>query len=41
VRIVTVDRLGDGFLQAVESGDWLSIKENGTVTRQGNRRVRS
>lgn len=31
MRIVTIDQLGDAFLQAVKSGDRLSIQEDGTV----------
>ena len=31
VRIVTIDQLGDEFLQIAKSGDTLSIKENGLV----------
>jgi predicted aconitase with swiveling domain len=30
-RIITVDLLGDEFLDAVKSGDTVSIKEDGTV----------
>jgi predicted aconitase with swiveling domain len=33
-RIVTVDQLGDEFLQAIKEGDWLSVREDGTVTIQ-------
>jgi len=31
VRIITLDQLGDEFLQIVKSGDKLSIEENGKV----------
>lgn len=31
-RIVTVDRLGDEFLESVREGDWLTVREDGTVT---------
>jgi predicted aconitase with swiveling domain len=30
-RIVTVDQLGEEFLQAIRNGDWVVIKENGVV----------
>lgn len=30
-RLVTVDRLGDGFLQAVHTGDTVTVEEDGTV----------
>ena len=30
-RIVTIDMLGDEFLQTVETGDPITIKEDGTV----------
>jgi predicted aconitase with swiveling domain len=30
-RIITIDLLGDEFLEAVKSGDTVSIKEDGTV----------
>ena len=30
-RVVTIDLLGDDFLDAVKSGDTVSIKEDGTV----------
>jgi hypothetical protein len=30
-RIITIDLLGDEFLEAVKSGDPISIKEDGTV----------
>ncbi|UCF28847.1 MAG: DUF126 domain-containing protein [Chloroflexota bacterium] len=30
-RICTVDRLGDQFLQAVQDGDCLEVREDGTV----------
>ncbi len=30
-RIVTVDRLGDEFLETVVEGDWLTVREDGTV----------
>ena len=30
-RIITVDLLGDEFLEAVKTGDPISIKEDGTV----------
>jgi hypothetical protein len=30
-RIVTVDSLGDEFLDTVKMGDQISIKEDGTV----------
>jgi predicted aconitase with swiveling domain len=31
-RVITIDLLGDEFLDAVKSGDPISIKEDGTVT---------
>jgi predicted aconitase with swiveling domain len=31
MRIVTVDQLGGEFLKTIKSGDWVVIKENGTV----------
>ena len=31
-RIVTVDRLGDEFLNSVKDGDWISVCKDGTVT---------
>jgi predicted aconitase with swiveling domain len=31
MRIVTVDQLGGEFLKTIRSGDWVVIKENGTV----------
>ncbi len=33
-RIVTVDQLGDAFLELVRDGDRIVIRENGTVTIQ-------
>mgnify|MGYP001553575124 FL=1 len=30
-RVITVDLLGDEFLEATKSGDPISIKEDGTV----------
>ncbi len=30
-RICTIDRLGEGFLNAVQDGDWLEVREDGTV----------
>ncbi len=30
-RVITIDLLGDEFLEAVKSGDPVSIKEDGTV----------
>ena len=30
-RVITIDRLGDDFLEAVNTGDPISIKEDGTV----------
>jgi hypothetical protein len=30
-RIITVDLLGDEFLEAVKTGDPIAIKEDGTV----------
>jgi hypothetical protein len=30
-RVVTIDLLGDDFLEAVKSGDTVSIQEDGTV----------
>jgi len=30
-RIITVDQLGDAFLDIVKSGDWVEIYENGIV----------
>ncbi len=30
-RVITVDLLGDEFLEAVKTGDPISIKEDGTV----------
>ena len=33
-RICTLDRLGDGFLESVKDGDWIAIREDGTVTVQ-------
>jgi predicted aconitase with swiveling domain len=32
IRIVTVDLLGDDFMETVKTGDPISIKEDGTVT---------
>ncbi len=34
-RIVTVDQLGDEFLETVKDGDWIVIREDGTVIIQG------
>jgi predicted aconitase with swiveling domain len=34
VRIVTVDRLGDEFLAAVNDGDRIEVREDGTVQLQ-------
>jgi hypothetical protein len=31
-RIVTVDMLGDEFLNTVIEGDWITIYDDGTVT---------
>ena len=31
-RVITIDLLGDEFLETVKSGDPISIKEDGTVT---------
>jgi uncharacterized membrane-anchored protein len=33
-RIVTVDQLGDEFLESVKDGDRIVIREDGTVTIQ-------
>lgn len=33
-RICTVDQLGDEFLESVKDGDWIVIREDGTVTVQ-------
>jgi predicted aconitase with swiveling domain len=33
-RICTVDQLGEEFLESVEDGDWIVIREDGTVTIQ-------
>jgi len=33
-RIVTVDQLGDSFLEIVKDGDWIVINENGMVSIQ-------
>jgi predicted aconitase with swiveling domain len=33
-RICAVDQLGDEFLESVEDGDWIVIREDGTVTIQ-------
>jgi len=30
-RICTIDQLGEGFLLAVQDGDWLEVREDGTV----------
>jgi hypothetical protein len=30
-RVITIDLLGDEFLDTVKSGDTVSIKEDGTV----------
>lgn len=30
-RVVTVDRLGQEFLDAVHDGDWIEVREDGTV----------
>ena len=30
-RVITIDLLGDDFLETVKSGDPISIKEDGTV----------
>jgi hypothetical protein len=30
-RVITIDLLGDDFLEAVKSGDTVSIQEDGTV----------
>jgi uncharacterized membrane-anchored protein len=30
-RIITIDQLGDEFLEAVKTGDKIAIKEDGTV----------
>ena len=30
-RVITIDQLGDEFLDTVKSGDPISIKEDGTV----------
>jgi predicted aconitase with swiveling domain len=34
-RIYAVDQLGEEFLQSVNDGDWIVIKEDGTVTVEG------
>jgi predicted aconitase with swiveling domain len=31
-RIVTIDRLGDEFMALVKEGDWIAVREDGTVT---------
>ena len=31
-RIATIDLLGDEFLETVREGDWLTLREDGTVT---------
>jgi predicted aconitase with swiveling domain len=31
-RIVTIDRLGDEFLNTVKDGDWISVGKDGKVT---------
>jgi hypothetical protein len=31
-RIYAIDQLGEEFLQSVNDGDWILIKEDGTVT---------
>lgn len=31
-RIYTIDQLGDEFLETVKDGDWIEIREDGTVT---------
>ena len=31
-RIVTIDRLGDEFLNTVKDGDWISVGKDGEVT---------
>jgi predicted aconitase with swiveling domain len=36
-RICTVDRLGRDFLLAVQDGDWLEIRDDGTVTSSHRR----
>jgi predicted aconitase with swiveling domain len=33
-RIVTIDQLGDEFLESVREGDTLTVREDGTVTIQ-------
>jgi predicted aconitase with swiveling domain len=33
-RIVTIDQLGDEFLESVREGDWLTVRDDGTVTIQ-------
>jgi hypothetical protein len=33
-RICTVDQLGEDFLQSVEDGDRIVVREDGTVTIQ-------
>lgn len=33
-RIITVDQLGGEFLKTIKNGDWVVIKENGTVAIQ-------
>jgi predicted aconitase with swiveling domain len=33
-RIYSVDQLGDEFLESVKDGDWIVIREDGTVTVQ-------
>jgi predicted aconitase with swiveling domain len=33
-RIVTVDQLGGEFLESVKDGDWIVIREDGTVAIQ-------
>lgn len=34
-RICAVDQLGEKFLQAVQDGDWLEVREDGTVKIRG------
>lgn len=30
-RIITIDQLGDEFLQSVQEGQWIEIQEDGTI----------
>jgi predicted aconitase with swiveling domain len=40
-RIVTVDRLGEAFLEAVQSGDGIAIREDGEISVDRNSRLDS